>query len=261
MKLARLQIENFRHLGTREKPVELDFTDALGRVRDFTLLVGPNTSGKTTILDAIAAALAPSIGLPALRPDFRFSPRTVVRRGALNAKVTCWLRFSPEEIAATRDVFRLAERTEKVPDVPEVKLIWTYPDPRKPSGFVISGPVGATAMVHSNIYLPYTIAGQFAPTPSPLPPGFKSRRRLVSVSVSQRSGGRCFKAVFRLPSCWRRAGRIGAGSTALAACSRSTRSAPDSAKPFRVRSGTLFTGPFRRRWKTRSCGQRIHVPF
>src|SRR3954452_14517819 len=101
MKLAKVQIENFRCLGSSEKPFVLDFTDPLGRVRDFTLLVGPNTSGKTTILDAIAAALGPGLGMPTLRADFKLSPRTVVRRGALNAKVTCWLRFSPEEVAAT----------------------------------------------------------------------------------------------------------------------------------------------------------------
>src|SRR5712692_8234947 len=137
MKLAKLQIENFRHLGSREKPFELDFTDALGRVRDFTLLVGPNTSGKTTIMDAIALALGRSVGMAALRPDFNVSPRTVVRRGELHAKVTCWLQFSPEEIAATRDIFRLAEISEKVPNAPEVKLSWTYPAPRKPSLFAI----------------------------------------------------------------------------------------------------------------------------
>src|SRR5207253_1266058 len=70
------------------------------------------------------------------------SPRTVVRRGELNAKVTCWLRFAPEEIAATREIFRLAEISESVPDVPEVKLTWIYPaPPRKQSEF----PVSATA--------------------------------------------------------------------------------------------------------------------
>jgi predicted ATPase len=133
MKLARVQIENFRHLGSREKPFELDFTDALGRVRDFTVLVGPNASGKTTILDALALALGRSVGMAALRPNFKVSPRTVVRRGELHAKVTCWLRFDPEEIAATRDIFQLAEISEKVPDTPEVQLTWIYPTPRKPS--------------------------------------------------------------------------------------------------------------------------------
>ena len=136
MKLARVQIENFRHLGGRDQPFVLDFTDALGRVRDFTLLVGPNASGKTTILDAIAAAMAPGLGLPTLRAGFTLSPRRVVRRGALNAKVTCWLRFSPEEIAATRELFQLAAIDREVPDMPEAQLTWTYPDPRKPSGFM-----------------------------------------------------------------------------------------------------------------------------
>ncbi len=133
MKLAKVRIENFRHLGTSEDPFELDFTDVLGRVRDFTLLVGPNTCGKTTILDAIAAALGQAVAMPTLRSDFKLSPRTVVRRGALQAKVTCWLRFSSDEIAATREIFRLAEIKREVPDVSEVVLTWTYPDTRKPS--------------------------------------------------------------------------------------------------------------------------------
>src|SRR5438132_13554734 len=127
MKLAKLQIENFRHLGCRDQAFVLDFTDAVGQVRDFTLLVGPNASGKTTILDAIAAAMAPGLGLPTLRADFTLSPRRVVCRGALNAKVTCWLRFSPEEIKATRELFLLAAIDREVPDMAEAQLTWTYP--------------------------------------------------------------------------------------------------------------------------------------
>jgi predicted ATPase len=133
VKLARISIENFRHLGTSSQPFELSFTDAVDRVRDFTLLVGPNTSGKTTILDAIALALGRSVGMAAMRPDFKVSPRTVVRRGELHARVTCWLRFGQDEIATTRDIFRLAEVRQAVPDSSEVKLTWTYPAPQNPS--------------------------------------------------------------------------------------------------------------------------------
>jgi predicted ATPase len=142
MKIARVQIENFRHLGTTGRPFEIDFTDPLGRVRDLTLLVGPNTCGKTTILDAVAAALGPTLQMPTLRPHFQRSPRAVVRRGALHARVTCWLRFTPEEIAATRELFHLAERPEQVPDAPEVELTWEYPDPAGQSdhGFSTSQP-------------------------------------------------------------------------------------------------------------------------
>jgi hypothetical protein len=88
--------------------------------------------GKTTILDAIAAALGPGTGLSPLRPGFALSPRRVVRRGALNSKVTCWLRFSQDEIAATRELFKVGEVDEDVPDVEQVQLTWIYPDPRKP---------------------------------------------------------------------------------------------------------------------------------
>ena len=129
MKIAKIEIENFRHLGGKGHPLVLDFTDPLGRVRDFTLLVGPNSCGKTTILDAIAAAMEPTLQMPARRLHFQRTPRTVVRRGALHARVTCWLRFTAEEIAATREVFKQAERPEQVPDSSEVKLTWEYPDP------------------------------------------------------------------------------------------------------------------------------------
>lgn len=133
MKLAKITLENFRHLGTSSQPLEISFTDPLGRVRDFTLLVGPNTSGKTTMLDAIGAALGPTLEMPTTRPDFKRSPRTVVRRGARYARVTCWLRFSPDEVAATRELFQLKDIDQTVPEVSEVKLTWEYPDPREQS--------------------------------------------------------------------------------------------------------------------------------
>lgn len=131
MELAKILIENFRHI----EHLEVDFTDPLDRVRKTSLLVGPNTCGKTTILDAIAAALSPSLELPALRPGLRITPRTIVRRGTLHAKVVCHVRFSADEIRATREVFALAEKDWVVPDDSEVKLTWMYPDPRNKSAF------------------------------------------------------------------------------------------------------------------------------
>lgn len=135
MQLARLVIENFRRI----ERAELDFTDALGRVRPMTLLVGPNGAGKTTVLDAIAAAIGPTTELPASRPRLQLSPARVVRKGALHATVTCWLRFSDEELAATREVFRLTESKLVVPDeAREVKLTWVYPDPDNRSRLGVS---------------------------------------------------------------------------------------------------------------------------
>src|SRR5436190_4393874 len=150
MKLARVQIENFRNLGGGERPFVLDFTDALGRVRDFTLLVGTNASGKTTILDAIAAALAQALGMRTLRAGFNLSPRTVVRRGALHAKVTCWLRFTAEEIAATRELLSLGGSSHEITESPEVRLTWMYPDPRKPQRYASRFVYGGTNTGQSN---------------------------------------------------------------------------------------------------------------
>ena len=103
MKVARAVIENFRHI----KRLELDFTDSLGRVRDTTVLIGPNASGKTTVLDALAVSIGIGTELIYGRPGFVLSPRTIVARGSLQTKVTCWVRFSPEEVATAKDLSRI----------------------------------------------------------------------------------------------------------------------------------------------------------
>jgi predicted ATPase len=122
MKVASAVIENFRHI----ERLELDFTDSVGRVRDVSVIVGPNTSGKTTVLDALALALGLPTELPYSRPDFVLTPR-VVRRGALQTRVTCKVRFSPDEIAATQALYALSEENQAVPEVDEVTVTWEYP--------------------------------------------------------------------------------------------------------------------------------------
>jgi predicted ATPase len=125
MKIARAVIENFRHI----ERLELDFTDSVGRVRDVSVFVGPNASGKTTVLDALGLGLGIATGLYGFRPDFVPSPRTLVRRGALQARVTFQMQFSPEEIETTRQLYNLSEEEQEIPDAREVTITWTYPDP------------------------------------------------------------------------------------------------------------------------------------
>jgi len=139
MKLAKVTIDNFRHI----EHLELDFTDSFGRVRDVSLIVGPNMCGKTTILDAMAAALGPMTQLPTLRPGFKLSPKAVVRRNTLCAKVTCEVRFTEEEISATQELFTLAEDPARVKDQKSVKLTWTYPDAEHKYGHCNTNPNGA----------------------------------------------------------------------------------------------------------------------
>src|SRR4051812_21559435 len=94
MKFRWIRIENFRQISHWEH----DFTDSLGRVRDLTVLVGPNATGKTAILDAIAAALNPLVKLNLIRPGLELSVKRVVRYGASFARVEAEVEFSPEEI-------------------------------------------------------------------------------------------------------------------------------------------------------------------
>lgn len=124
MKVTQAIIENFRHI----ERLELDFTDSVGRVRDVSVIVGPNTSGKTTVLDALAVGLGLVSELPYSRPSFVFSPLTIVRRGQLQARVTCRVRFTPQEIETTRRLYALAEEDQPIPDVEEAIIRWEYPD-------------------------------------------------------------------------------------------------------------------------------------
>lgn len=124
MKIAGVVIKNFRHI----ERLALDFTDAVGRVRDMTLLVGPNTSGKTTILDALAVGLGYITELGVTRPDFVLAPQTIVRPGTLQTEITYTIRFSSEEIEATRRLYKLSSDEQKVPDAEEVTITWKYPD-------------------------------------------------------------------------------------------------------------------------------------
>lgn len=127
MRIAKIEIENFRHI----KQKELNFTDSLGRVRDMTLIVGPNTSGKTTLLDALAIGPGYATGLAFSRPDLVWSPAKMVRHGTLRAQISYYIRFSQAEIDTIHELFRIAEERKHVPDEHEIKVTWTYPDPQK----------------------------------------------------------------------------------------------------------------------------------
>jgi len=128
MKLEKIQIDNFRGI----KHLELDFQDELERVQDVVPIVGPNTSGKTSILDAISLCLGPVTGIWTVRPDLVMSPASLVRRGSGQARVTCSVRFSDDEIAATKEAFEVAGHpdVDKIPSANRVTVRWEYPDPR-----------------------------------------------------------------------------------------------------------------------------------
>src|SRR5205085_4634011 len=100
MKLESVEVRDFRGI----KKLSLSFKDDLDLIRDRIPIVGPNTSGKTTILDAISLCLMPVTEVYQLREGLRLTPPSLVRRGAIHASVTCTVWFSDDEIAATNEV-------------------------------------------------------------------------------------------------------------------------------------------------------------
>jgi hypothetical protein len=128
MKLESISIRDFRSI----EKLELSFKDDLDLIRDCVPIVGPNTSGKTTILDAVALSLMPVTELYQLRDGLRLSPVSLVRSGAVRANVSASVWFSDDEIDATKEVM---DRTSNpyhrpVPRSNHVTIHWTYPDPQ-----------------------------------------------------------------------------------------------------------------------------------
>jgi predicted ATPase len=130
MKLRNIRIENFRQV----REWGHSFTDSLGRVRDVTLLVGPNGSGKTSILDGIAASFSPLTRINALRPGLEMSLKRIVRHGATFARVEAEVEFTPVEIEAAIAALRMIGQQIKgeedaIRESSIVRFSWTYPDP------------------------------------------------------------------------------------------------------------------------------------
>ncbi len=128
MKLEHIEIRDFRAV----ERLSLSFKDDLGLIRDCIPIVGPNTSGKTTILDAVALCLMPATELYQLREGLRLTPSSLVRRGGIRASVTCIVWFSDAEVEATREVLERAGNpyNRPVPQENHVEVNWTFPDPQ-----------------------------------------------------------------------------------------------------------------------------------
>jgi predicted ATPase len=128
MKLETIEIRDFRGI----EKVFLSFKDELDLIRDRVPIIGPNTSGKTTLLDAIALCLMPVTELYQLRAGLRLTPSSLVRQGARSASVTCTVWFADDEIEATREVLERAGNpyNRPLPRDNRVQVHWKFPDPQ-----------------------------------------------------------------------------------------------------------------------------------
>jgi energy-coupling factor transporter ATP-binding protein EcfA2 len=128
MKLENLEIRDFRGISS----LCISLKDELGLIRDCVPIVGPNMSGKTTILDAISLCLMPVTEVYQLRPGLRLMPSSLVRHYAVSAFTQCTVWFSDDEIDATREVLERAGNpyNRTLPRENHVQVTWTFPDPQ-----------------------------------------------------------------------------------------------------------------------------------
>ncbi|MFI3154845.1 MAG: AAA family ATPase [Methylococcaceae bacterium] len=135
MKLHSLKIQNFRAIKNLDK---LDFTDNLSKPRAVTLIVGPNGSGKTSILDAIQVVVKSleNPQHPELREGLDFSVQQLVHGNSRvnhHAKIELEYSIEEDEASAINEIFRalslpLPFADKKIPPVTESSTaIWQYP--------------------------------------------------------------------------------------------------------------------------------------
>ncbi|MGB3420754.1 MAG: AAA family ATPase [Dolichospermum sp.] len=137
MKLHTLEIKNFRAI----EDISLDFTDLLGRPRSMNLIVGPNGSGKTSILDAIHVVVKvfEKPQDPELREGLEYNVQQLVKGRGNIAQITFEYSIEKDEAEAINDVYsslKLRQNFNLSESVPPLgspaKVIWYYPS-RKPN--------------------------------------------------------------------------------------------------------------------------------
>jgi AAA domain len=93
VRLHRIEVKNFR----RHEHLAVDLCDPSGKPRSLTLLVGPNMSGKTTVLDAVHLAYEAvhNPKAPSFRPGF--DPSDPTQRPDPNEPIEVEVAFSLHE--------------------------------------------------------------------------------------------------------------------------------------------------------------------
>jgi predicted ATP-dependent endonuclease of OLD family len=104
MKLHSLQIKNFRAIDH----LDLDFTDSLSRPRSISLIVGPNGSGKTSILDAIQVVVRTLENpyQPHLRAGLEWSTAQLVRGRGTQAQIEFEYSILEDEANAINETYQ-----------------------------------------------------------------------------------------------------------------------------------------------------------
>lgn len=135
MKLNSLYIENFRAI----EKIDLDFTDYLGRPRPISLIIGPNGSGKTSILDAIHVVVKvfENPSKPSLRDGLQYDVQQLVRGKGTRSQINFNYSIYKNEAEAINDVFNSLElpqefdlsKENQPPFNEPAEVSWIFPNP------------------------------------------------------------------------------------------------------------------------------------
>ena len=112
MKIANLHLENFKKF--RHKT--FDFTDESGKAKDILVIIGKNGSGKSTVLQAIAAMLASATRLSVKPEDLEWPGldwELVDSAWPAPPKIELNVEFSLDEIDATQEYFKKTRRSQE----------------------------------------------------------------------------------------------------------------------------------------------------
>ena len=110
MKISKLRLENIRCF----RDIELSFEDGSGGVKNWSLIVGDNGQGKTTILRSLAAGLCDKEGASALLLELYGFLREGTDKGSIeiclkdedNQKYTIKTKIEGENESISQDVFQ-----------------------------------------------------------------------------------------------------------------------------------------------------------
>ena len=126
MKLKKVSIRNFKRIDR----FDINFTDNLGRIRDITVIAGPNGCGKTTILDAIAYPLCRMMQVPFPKSEMGLKGNDVIRGGEIEARVDFDVVLEPDEHQELRRVTKKLNPDWFVQNRNEGYVTWRQPPSR-----------------------------------------------------------------------------------------------------------------------------------